>query len=206
MERSSRPWVLTAMGFAGGVGAVLFFQSLTQSSPHYGPSTLLRRSEWEALYVRAFPQDIGSTVVHEYPPASPTNNVPALFPTQVGFPGATQTGAEAALAVTAPSYPYGAGTQGLVKPSLAQGHSTPSWIDTSGSSNDFSIFQNWANLSPFYSVPADSFGLGSDTSPDVPKQCKLKGVHILHRHGARYPGSACECPNPTQPSRIVTLL
>ncbi|KIM23174.1 hypothetical protein M408DRAFT_332472 [Serendipita vermifera MAFF 305830] len=51
----------------------------------------------------------------------------------------------------------------------------------------FSIFKNWGNLTPFHSVPADSFGIKSETGPEVPDGCTLKGVHILHRHGARYP-------------------
>jgi hypothetical protein len=51
----------------------------------------------------------------------------------------------------------------------------------------FDIFRHWGNLTPFYSVPSDSFGISSDTGPEIPNGCVLKGVHILHRHGARYP-------------------
>lgn len=38
-----------------------------------------------------------------------------------------------------------------------------------------------------YSV--DSFGL-PEASAQIPEGCQLKQVHILHRHGARYPDSA----------------
>lgn len=49
--------------------------------------------------------DAGSTTIHDYPPPSPTNNYPSSFPIDVGYPGPTPTGGEAALVLTAPSYP-----------------------------------------------------------------------------------------------------
>jgi hypothetical protein len=39
-----------------------------------------------------------------------------------------------------------------------------------------------------FSLPLDTFGL-PDASPVVPEGCSIDAVHILHRHGARYPTS-----------------
>ncbi|KAG8816240.1 hypothetical protein FRC18_001111 [Serendipita sp. 400] len=136
-----------------------------------------------------------------------------MFPTEIGYPGPTATGAEPGLVLTAGSNPSWKGTDGLVRPDIwsnegshvsendgTEGRGstrpTPSWIeddtvDTKGKkthrSKPFDIFRHWGNLSPFYSVPPDSFGITSSTGPEVPPTCELKGVHILHRHGARYP-------------------
>jgi len=104
------------------------------------------------------------------------------------------TGAEAFVIATAAAYPTDAGVGGLVDPGVAQasGLETPAWIDESGDDivnpGPFSIFRHWSNLSPFYSVPKGSFGVHS--TPEVPPGCEIKGVHILHRHGARYPASS----------------
>jgi len=45
--------------------------------------------------------------------------------------------------------------------------------------------------SPWYSIPSKTFGL--DTSPDVPDGCAVTALHLLHRHGARYPTTWCKC-------------
>ena len=47
------------------------------------------------------------------------------------------------------------------------------------------MFRSWGNLSPWYSVPRDAFGV--HTSPEAPDACTVNGLHFLHRHGARYP-------------------
>lgn len=198
-----------AFGFVGGAGSVILLQfanGLISSSPSSTTSSRVSNL-WRRhadMYPRqavegSFPADIGSTLVHQYPPASPTNNNAGLFPTQVGFAGSTKTGAEAAVVMTAAAYPTAPGTAGLVTPDTwTQGaNDNPSWIDNSGTSgsDNFSIFQNWGNLSPYYSVKADAFGL-SNTSPEVPSGCELTGVHILHRHGSRYPSG----PSKSHPS------
>jgi hypothetical protein len=114
-------------------------------------------------------------------------------------------------------YPSWGGIEGLVRPSLwgdpsgsdpivhqgdgeeengVEGEKVVSdWIENDekldgkshGKKKKFDIFRHWGNLTPFYSVPSDSFGISSDTGPEIPNGCTLKGVHILHRHGARYP-------------------
>ena len=50
------------------------------------------------------------------------------------------------------------------------------------------MIRSWGNLSPMYSLPPGTFGL-PDASPIVPEGCTINAVHILHRHGARYPTS-----------------
>jgi hypothetical protein len=118
----------------------------------------------------------GSTEVHQYPPSKPTNAFPSLFPTNVGYPGPTPTGAEPAVIATAPSYPIHTSVPHLLAPAKLQAPATAS---------NFDLFKSWGNLSPWYSVPKDSFGLNS--SPDTPETCRVTGLHYLHRHGARYP-------------------
>jgi len=116
------------------------------------------------------------------PPATPTNDVPTLFPSDVGHAGATPTGAEPALILTAPSYPVHTGAAQLIVPSTLQ--------DGSKSKNGFDLFKKWGNLSPWYSVKRGAFGIDSD--PGAPDGCTVTGLHLLHRHGARYPTAWCK--------------
>jgi hypothetical protein len=128
-----------------------------------------------STYSNLADSDAGSTQRHDFPPASPTNVFPSLFPTKVGFPGGRQTGAEPALVATAPSYPIHTGAAELVLPTALE-NSTRTKVD---------LFRKWGNLSPWYSNKRGAFGL--DSSPDPPESCRVTGLHLLHRHGARYP-------------------
>lgn len=56
------------------------------------------------------------------------------------------------------------------------------------SSSAFDLVRSWGNLSPWFSVDSSAFGL-RDASQIVPSGCELTQVHLLHRHGARYPTS-----------------
>ncbi|TBU40685.1 phytase [Dichomitus squalens] len=114
----------------------------------------------------------GSTDVHHYPPSHPTNAFPDLFPSDVGYPGPTPTGAEPALVATAPAYPLHTGPPHLLRPQAL-------------SNSSFDIFSHWGNLSPWFSVPPQSFRI--DASLDPPQGCRITALHLLHRHGARYP-------------------
>ncbi|KAI0373827.1 phytase [Pilatotrama ljubarskyi] len=158
--RESWRWVAAAY-VAGLVSALLVVRSC--SSP------ALRLSH--AVYHGA--PDAGSTVVDAYPPPSPTNAFPSLFPSNVGHPGPTPTGAEPALVHTAPAYPAHSGAPHLLHPSAL--HNTTS----------FDIFTHWGNLSPWFSVPSSAFGIHA--SPHPPHGCRVTALHLLHRHGARYP-------------------
>ncbi|KAI0058243.1 phosphoglycerate mutase-like protein [Artomyces pyxidatus] len=122
----------------------------------------------------------GSTQTFQFPPA----DVTVLFPdpnfpdkSVVGFPGPTPTGDEAFAIETAPAIAELNNISPIVRPDTA---------DHEG--DKFDVVHSWGNLSPAISIPAGTFGL-PDASPVVPEGCSINQVHILHRHGARYPTS-----------------
>ncbi|KAG2150125.1 histidine phosphatase superfamily [Suillus cothurnatus] len=120
----------------------------------------------------------GSTVVDSYPPPGATNTaVDTYFPdaSQVGYAGPTPTGAEPAAIVTAVPFSKVENVFPLSRPNSAD-----------GADNTFNVMRHWGNLSPMYSV--ESFGLPG-VSPVVPEGCGINAVHLLMRHGARYPTS-----------------
>lgn len=124
------------------------------------------------------PPYVGSTEVHQYPPTEPTNVDPGLFPSNIGFAGPTPTGAEPALLATAPAYPFHSGAPGLLAPpSLPAGKSKSGKV--------FDLFRHWGNLSPWFSNEPGAFGV--ESGPQAPDGCSVTGLHLLHRHGARYP-------------------
>lgn len=55
-------------------------------------------------------------------------------------------------------------------------------------SSTFDIKRYWGNLSPWYSIPSSDYGL-PDASPLIPSGCDIVQLHLLYRHGARYPTS-----------------
>ncbi|KIS01610.1 acid phosphatase [Cryptococcus deuterogattii 2001/935-1] len=125
--------------------------------------------------------NVGSTTSDVFPPAGTSVNS-KLFPPEsvVGYPGATVTGVEPAAAATASAYAYNDGTS----------NNYPLVADqpNNSSSGNFDVFKYWGNLSPWYSVPSSFYGL-NDTSPLIPDGCSITQVHLLYRHGARYPTS-----------------
>ena len=137
------------------------------------------------------PPYVGSTEVHNFPPSKPTNAFPSLFPTDVGYAGSTPTGAEPAVIATAPSYPIHPAhcSQQLVAPDTITGQK----LNYDGSDDEdatkkhrkFDLFKSWGNLTPWYSVKRNAFGINS--TPEAPDTCVVTGLHFLHRHGARYP-------------------
>ncbi|KAF8894811.1 histidine phosphatase superfamily [Infundibulicybe gibba] len=124
------------------------------------------------------PPYVGSTEVHNFPPAAPTNAFSSLFPTNVGYPGGTPTGAEPAVIATAPAYPIHTGAAQLVLPATLG-------KKVGKIPKEFDMFKKWGNLSPWFSVDRTAFGL--DSGPEAPDTCRVTGLHFLHRHGARYP-------------------
>ncbi|XAO23465.1 hypothetical protein I312_102243 [Cryptococcus bacillisporus CA1280] len=134
-----------------------------------------------AVERRIADSNVGSTTSDVFPPAGTSVNS-KLFPPEsvVGYPGATVTGVEPAAAATAPAYAYNDGTS----------NNYPLVADqpNNNSSGNFDVFKYWGNLSPWYSVPSSFYGL-NDTSPLVPDGCSITQVHLLYRHGARYPTS-----------------
>ncbi|KAI0316503.1 phosphoglycerate mutase-like protein [Amylostereum chailletii] len=124
----------------------------------------------------------GSSVSFQFPPA----NMSATFPNpnfpdaeQVGFSGPTPTGDEAFSIATAPAIPVINDVAPIVRPDT---------FDHKGLNSSFSVVRNWGSISPYASAPPDSFGL-PHASPIIPDGCALHQVHIVHRHGARYPSA-----------------
>jgi len=148
----------------------------------FGTSCSASRASADNLAHVFAPPYVGSTEVHNWPPTTPTNDFPTLFPTDIGYAGATPTGAEPALIQTAPSYPVHTGAAQLVVPSALN--------EGGKSKKGFDLLKKWGNLSPWYSVKRGAFGVDSD--PGAPDGCNVTGLHLLHRHGARYPTSWCK--------------
>ncbi|KAF2113734.1 histidine phosphatase superfamily [Lophiotrema nucula] len=126
--------------------------------------------------------NVGLSTADAYPPSGTAVNS-SLFPPEsvVGFPGPTPTGVEPAVAQTAPLYPYNTQAAGSFPLVFDQPHGS----DTGSS---FEIKNYWGNLSPWRSVPSADYGL-SDASPLIPHGCSITQMHLLYRHGARYPTS-----------------
>jgi hypothetical protein len=144
-------------------------------STSFSSSDSLVSPSYETNFV---PPYVGSTEVHQYPPAKPTNVDPSLFPSNIGYAGPTPTGAEPALLATAPVNPAHSGAPGLLAPpALASGKTK--------SGEPFDLFRHWGNLSPWYTNEKGAFGV--DSGPEAPAGCSITGLHLLHRHGARYP-------------------
>ena len=173
------------LAFLAGAFACLTVQFICGSNPFGCESwrTSSQQTSHTTLDNEALlaPPYVGSTERHPFPPPTPTNAFPDLFPTSVGYAGGTPTGAEPAIIATAPSYPIQSGAPQLVGPDKFRGKG----------SNGFDLFRKWGNLSPWYSVDRTAFGL--DTSPETPETCRVTGLHLLHRHGARYPTAWGEC-------------
>ena len=162
------------------VGVITTYLLLAQPQAEIYPSRKFKRSlnYDQDLALRAEPW-VGSTQVHSYPPTSASNWYPTLFPQDVGYPGPTPTGAEPALVETASAYPFSSPDQGLLV--------VPEGLKSKG----FNLLKKWGNLSPWYSNPVGTFGV--ESGPEIPGECIVTGLHLLHRHGARYPtASDCE--------------
>jgi len=100
------------------------------------------------------------------------------FPTNVGYLGPMKLGAAPFLAVDDRM-------PGELKDSSIDMRWKP--INASNNSN-FNIFQHLGNESPYFSTPL--FAEFQKNNSVLPEKCTVKQVHILHRHGARYPTSS----------------
>jgi len=173
MSTPTRSYTPIVLAFLAGIVTTRILFAQPQVGLHHSSSKFKRSADVvQDLDARAEPW-VGSTEVHSYPPTGPTNYDPALFPSDVGYPGPTPTGAEPALLATAPAYPLKSGSQGLLV------------VPDELSDNKFDLLKNWGNLSPWYSNPVGTFGV--ETGPETPDGCSVTGLHLLHRHGARYP-------------------
>lgn len=146
----------------------------------------------------------GSTVVHKFPPTEPTNAFPSLFPSNVGYAGATPTGAEAAVVATAPAYPLQTGqcNHPLLRPVSIPADSSS--LKDKKKDSKFNLFRSWGNLSPWFSVEKGHFGV--DSTAATPETCRVTGLHFLHRHGARYPTAWGQLFHPPASSFLLKIL
>lgn len=99
---------------------------------------------------------------------------PYLFPTDIGYPGPTQTGKPANLADEdryAATPTRGSSPINTALPSL----------------NGYDAFNHMGPLTPYRSAP--DFSISSAKHRTLPSGCRVDRVHILHRHGSRYPTS-----------------
>ncbi|KAL5380963.1 hypothetical protein DPSP01_007495 [Paraphaeosphaeria sporulosa] len=112
----------------------------------------------------------------------------SLFPPEsvVGFPGPTPTGLEPAAVQTAPAYPYNEGDANQFPLINPQPHG-------SSAESTFDISKYWGNLSPWYSLRSADYGL-PEANPLIPEGCEITQMHLLYRHGARYPTSNAAPP------------
>ncbi|OSC99507.1 phosphoglycerate mutase-like protein [Trametes coccinea BRFM310] len=134
----------------------------------------------------------GATSTAVFPPPGATNTaVDSYFPgpAEVGHAGPTPTGDEPFVLATAPAAPQKEDIYPLIDPVQPQAPVQKPAFD---------VARSWGNLSPWFSV-GDKWGL-SDASATVPTGCELTQVHLLHRHGARYPTSG------SGPSAFATKL
>ncbi|KAI0169322.1 phosphoglycerate mutase-like protein [Hypoxylon sp. FL1284] len=136
----------------------------------------------DTAFVTAAPH-AGSATSDAFPPDG-TSVDAALFPPeeQVGFPGPTPTGVQPAAIQTAASYPNNRGPTNQF-PLVA-----PQPYGKDNASDQFDMTKYWGNLSPWYSLSSADYGL-PNTSPLAPDGCSVTQVHLLYRHGARYPTS-----------------
>lgn len=129
---------------------------------------------------------------------------PYLFPTLVGLAGAAAVDKRQTPSATVPDYfqttPQvfaGPTTTALIAPFLAQTNPAPFGQEASyvpntpletalpiaGNTNNGSIFQLVGQLSSYFPNP---IGFGANEYP-LPPGANISQVHVLHRHGARYP-------------------
>jgi len=198
-------WAQLAGAFVVGVLCTVIIHLIIAHCSNYNSSP--HHDNVRNVQVQVAPPYVGSTEVHQFPPVEPTNKFPQLFPSNVGYGGATPTGAEPAIVATAPTWPMHTGAPHLVVPSRLQKSHNVHHTDTEQNmkeefANDggagsrhkygkkrkqrkFSILEKWGNLSPWFSIQRGGFGL--DSSARAPDTCRVTGLHFLHRHGARYP-------------------
>ena len=112
-----------------------------------------------------------------------SSTVPDYFDTTSHgpYPGPTKTGQAPFLAQIDPV----PGTGGLPSGTVSFIPNTP--LQTSevipNNAKDINIFQYMGNLSPYFPNPSD-FGVAEFS---LPSYCNITQVHLLHRHGSRYP-------------------
>ncbi|EPQ30302.1 uncharacterized protein PFL1_02418 [Pseudozyma flocculosa PF-1] len=109
--------------------------------------------------------------------ATPTTDAAGAFPTDVGYLGTTKPGAAPFLVVN-----------DRIPGSRGNSPVETRWNTTGPSDPSFDIFKNVGNESPYFSTPL--FASFQEKAAVLPETCTVSQVHLLHRHGARYPTSS----------------
>ncbi|EJD36091.1 phosphoglycerate mutase-like protein [Auricularia subglabra TFB-10046 SS5] len=126
--------------------------------------------KWSALPDAGRP----TRVVYPPPGVSETFDPSAVFPTPTQYLGPVKPGDEAAAAENDVYPPPLRGP--LVAP-----------VRIRGSPKHFDAPSVWGNLSPYNSLPHPPPPPFLSTPPRIPDGCSLQQLHVLHRHGVRYP-------------------
>lgn len=110
----------------------------------------------------------------------------SLFPTRIGFLGATKTGSAPFLAETN-EYPqkYGIPSDESLDYHLPDPIESESQSYDHNPESDESIHHYFATITPYDSIKEQP-GWGI-FEYGLPEKCSIKQVHLLSRHGARYP-------------------
>ncbi|KDQ12411.1 hypothetical protein BOTBODRAFT_634204 [Botryobasidium botryosum FD-172 SS1] len=162
-------------------GRLLFFLlgfltciAYQSSSPSFCHRPLNAAAHLKALDSSAY-HTASPAPVHPYPPAAPTNVIPFLFPTKVGYSGPTATGAEPALLATAPAYPFfhrGAPNLAIPKP----------LGDNSGQQRIFNMAESWGNMPPRRPMGFWRLSLDAVDGPDFTLSQRLKNATLAGKH------------------------
>lgn len=120
-------------------------------------------------------------------PAESSTTSVDLFPLDIGFEGSTATAAAPFLVAT---------DRGAIATGIPKSHySYPEPVDLTVQSfdhqeNDTSIFQMMGTYTPYFNN-LEGWGVYNYANPG---QCSVKQVHLLQRHGSRYPDSSYKFP------------
>ncbi|PLW18002.1 hypothetical protein PCANC_07182 [Puccinia coronata f. sp. avenae] len=125
----------------------------------------------------------------QQPLTTRTNSFPPID--QVGYLGKTQFGQQPDL-INYPQQPSLQNHFPILEPNGTTSNPPPSSDSDSDHTTPFIVSRHWGNLSPMYSLPVNTFGIQS--GPEIPLGCSLNQIHLLHRHGARYPTSGTLLP------------
>ena len=123
-----------------------------------------------------------AAIVERQASASSVSGTPDYFYTESHglYPGPTQTGQAPFLAATDP-------VPGSGLPSGTRTFVANEPLETSepipDNTENINIFEYMANIGPYFPNPT-GFGVEEYSLPDT---CNITQVHVLHRHGSRYP-------------------
>lgn len=125
----------------------------------------------------------------------------SYFPDQqtLGYAGPTEIGAEPSL-IKNPLQPIVESHFPILNQTPNDINSTKLQSSTSSSSesvkdvNQLPRIYKWGNLSPMYSLPTNTFSKEITSGPEIPVGCELEQVHLIHRHGGRYPTTGTALP------------